>query len=478
MYDHSSAVYNNRCLKAPRNPKNDHPLTQFDQKFLHQLHNEVTRGLNEKMKTNLGDCSEGNVKSFIDFFDSIPEYDDINYLSNREFYKKLARIKEKQKEFCAYWNRELKFETKDTEWIEDYKNLKSGQREMSSAGSKSKKSSIKADCDKKYLDLEENLSLSDKDLMVKPPSRRSVRIETPSTKSTPNLTPEPCSRPKSRLNWEDLILDVSSIANTPLPLETKSVPNSPVKRGKSQETYDGITIPKPFQMTIRDEENRIVEEIFLKTHKPEKEDVKTQQFKAHDVPIESQIPLFDKIMEDQQRRSQKSKEQRKANLQAQMRPFSFTKRDEEIQELTRKFSKSLPCVYNDEPPLKSKKFKANPIPRNLFSNYIYKKMHEDEFYRAIQKKVRAEEMLKQASLPPSMAKREMCKPKVDVCPRSFRELQIDEDIKKVSRRKTRKIPNYKAYHDKYERELEELKNEFISTSPRPFKFNKPSKKRV
>lgn len=34
-----------------------------------------------------------------------------------------------------------------------------------------------------------------------------------------------------------------------------------------------------------------------------------------------------------------------------------------------------------------------------------------------------------------------------------------------------------AYHDKYERELEELKNEFISTSPRPFKL-KSSKKKV
>lgn len=63
-----------------------------------------------------------------------------------------------------------------------------------------------------------------------------------------------------------------------------------------------------------------------------------------------------------------------------MKPFSFTKRDEEIQELTREISKSSPNLYQD-PPLKIKKFKAKPIPRNLFSNYIYKKMHEDEFYR-------------------------------------------------------------------------------------------------
>lgn len=75
-----------------------------------------------------------------------------------------------------------------------------------------------------------------------------------------------------------------------------------------------------------------------------------------------------------------TKEKRKAALQAQMKPFSFTKRDEEIQELTRELSKSSPAIYSDSP-MKIRKFRATPIPKNLFSNYIYKKMHEDEYYR-------------------------------------------------------------------------------------------------
>lgn len=53
-------------------------------------------------------------------------------------------------------------------------------------------------------------------------------------------------------------------------------------------------------MFFRDEENKIVDELFLKLKKPKEE--KPEQFKAHDVPIESQIPLFDKIMADQERR--------------------------------------------------------------------------------------------------------------------------------------------------------------------------------
>lgn len=52
---------------------------------------------------------------------------------------------------------------------------------------------------------------------------------------------------------------------------------------------------------FRDEENKIVEEVLANTKKPPKLD-KPEMFKAHPVPIESQIPLFDKIMEDQEKR--------------------------------------------------------------------------------------------------------------------------------------------------------------------------------
>lgn len=68
-------------------------------------------------------------------------------------------------------------------------------------------------------------------------------------------------------------------------------------------------------------------------------------------------------------------------LKSKMKPFSFTRREEEEQALTRRFSKSSPQLTYEEIPLKIKPFKAKPVPKNLFSNYIYAKMHEDEFYR-------------------------------------------------------------------------------------------------
>lgn len=51
---------------------------------------------------------------------------------------------------------------------------------------------------------------------------------------------------------------------------------------------------------FRDEEDKLVEEILARNKKTKNE--KPEMFRAHQVPIESQIPLFDKIMEEQEMR--------------------------------------------------------------------------------------------------------------------------------------------------------------------------------
>lgn len=93
--------------------------------------------------------------------------------------------------------------------------------------------------------------------------------------------------------------------------------------------------------------------------------------------------------------------------------------------------------------------------------------------RALQRKIRAEEMLKAASLPPSMRTRERSNPKLEFCPKA---ICSGDSVKSQSRG----IPNYKASHQRLEKELKDLKNEFISTSPRPFslKTSKRNERRV
>lgn len=90
--------------------------------------------------------------------------------------------------------------------------------------------------------------------------------------------------------------------------------------------------------------------------------------------------------------------------------------------------------------------------------------------RALKKKIRAEEMLKASSLPPSMAARQKIQKRSNntICPRSYR--SMDFDTENVSSKKSASVPDYQIKHDQLHLELEDLKNDFITTTPRPFHF--------
>lgn len=250
MYDHSSAVFNNSCIKLPRNPVSNQPLPVYEQKYLNQLKNQATKlsttqeNTMRTKRSSSTDSEKNAIKSLIEFYDSIPEYDDVNHLPNKEFYRRLQYLKEKQKEYHERLRNELRFENKSSAWLEDYKNLITG--------------------DTKDVD---SVDLSEKEISTKPPSRRSVRIETPSTtKDSPLETP---SRSKSRANnlsadskhannhyktlaWDDLsIEDLRLDLDKELHLETRSAPSSPSRSKATVGWKDTITIPQPFQMTVR-----------------------------------------------------------------------------------------------------------------------------------------------------------------------------------------------------------------------------------
>lgn len=263
MHSHSSSVFNNNCLKVPRNSKLDHPSPLYEHKYNYQFENNDNKS-EEMPKKKFVD--KETTKQFLDFISNIPEYDEINHLSNKEFYKKLENLKEKQRMYEEYLQNEIKFDGKDSEWIEDYKNLKLGVKTIND---KTKKTSLKPYCttpilNKNVKNYNMDLELfSEKDGVNKPPSRRSVRIETPSEKLSNNATPE-TFRSKSRANvspsvsktvdWEDLSIEDlnigSEVNNSPL-LENKPVTLSPLRNRTNLIEDSSITIPKPFQMTVR-----------------------------------------------------------------------------------------------------------------------------------------------------------------------------------------------------------------------------------
>ncbi|XP_065167434.1 protein FAM161A isoform X2 [Atheta coriaria] len=442
MCDHSESVYKNNCIKVAKNKcaENATCLSRQVQKLRISSADSNTK---EKTKIN----------SFIEFYDSIPEYNDINHLSNKEFYKKLDYLRQKQRTFYESLVNEEKYgDNEHNSWYDNYKSLNNHRNSI-----------IKAK--------------NDDVVTQKPPSRRSVRIGSPEVIIDKNRRPKSykdesllkssrehvssagsTSRYKSNRHKSnkspfcDSTLDEMSDCT----LTTRSVPCSPRKQSvawKDNNTTQSNT-PDTFKMTVRNENDKIIDEIVINKKANKTND---GMFRANPVPIESRIPLFDKII------SKQVKQRSKEALKAQMNLFSFTKREEEISDITRRLTKSSPDLFLCfDKQKKPKQFRAKPVPKNLFSNYAYQKMNEDEYYRSLQKKIRAEEMLKTASLPPSMAKREKTKSKYHICPKSFREM-YESQMRKIppSRRKD------------LEKELAELELDFIMATPSPVNVNKP-----
>uniref|UniRef100_A0A182JWR9 Uncharacterized protein n=1 Tax=Anopheles christyi TaxID=43041 RepID=A0A182JWR9_9DIPT len=182
-----------------------------------------------------------------------------------------------------------------------------------------------------------------------------------------------------------------------------------------------VTIPQPYKMTQREEEQRTLQDLLLasKSAFPSKEALtdgaptrSTQQFRANPVPITSRIPLFDTIMADQENRSRLAKLNAEIELQSQIKPFHFSERLNRGNSRCLSRSLSSPALLGTglEPDgvrkSRSTTFRAKPCPKKLFSSYFHTKAWEDEYFRHLNKRLRAEEMLKQAALPPSMARRE------------------------------------------------------------------------
>lgn len=79
-----------------------------------------------------------------------------------------------------------------------------------------------------------------------------------------------------------------------------------------------------------------------------------------------------------------------AELQAQMKPFKFTEREEKWGSSgsmgCRRLCRSNPHLaltssVSESELVKTKNFKAKPVPKNLFSSYVHERMREDDFYR-------------------------------------------------------------------------------------------------
>ncbi|OAD58342.1 hypothetical protein WN48_11304 [Eufriesea mexicana] len=126
-------------------------------------------------------------------------------------------------------------------------------------------------------------------------------------------------------------------------------------------------------------------------------------------------------------RSRIIREESALNLMSQIRPFKLECDRRAWRALTRSSPEIRSKSIN-----KSTKFKAKPVPKNLFSTDIYDRMLEDEYYRQLQKRLRAAQLMKSSSLPPSMARRERIKSAYTRLQNTIKNCNENTDDKNVS----------------------------------------------
>ena len=262
--------------------------------------------------------------------------------------------------------------------------------------------------------------------------------------------------------------------------EDFSVENyAPVEKGAREEESPhreewkpSVTIPKPFQMTLREAAKAKVKskrmeklEQELLNKKIAEEAEMNKKFRARPLPAATFMRLYHEQQAEEELKREHRKSLNKAILEATQRPFNFTKREEEKKE--RRRHNSMEGLSRTAE--KKSDFKAQPFPEKLFNLSLEDRIAEQNEYRKIKMKMRAEELLASSSLPPNMQARG----ERYSANKRYSKRRDQSDIKKTKSRSFRPninhdIPDYDELHRKFEIDLIRKRREKSPTVCEPF----------
>ncbi|KAM9257580.1 protein FAM161A isoform 2-T2 [Cariama cristata] len=252
-----------------------------------------------------------------------------------------------------------------------------------------------------------------------------------------------------------------------------SLPCSPafrVRQKKPKAWSPKVTVPRPFQMTIREarkkEQNiksksQIEMENNLLKKQLEEEAECQKKFRANPVPAAIFLPLYHEIVQRNEERRRSVKERSKLKLLASQKPFKFIEREKQRNEIRKMQLRDLSA-----PEKKTKLFKANPVPKCVYSPAVNDKLKEEELYREIRIRMRAEELLRNSSLPNSrLALKDTNKKKKH---KGIEPKQTEHKPKIKS-----SIPDFELLHQKFQKRLLQQKQVKHLTVCEPFDLRTP-----
>lgn len=272
--------------------------------------------------------------------------------------------------------------------------------------------------------------------------------------------------------WRDFKLSpqnrqLSSASLHSLPGEQKR------RKGKGQKKQEPwkhrVTVPKPFQMMLREAERRKrgiktraeieLENAELRRQLEELTECQ-RKFRASPIPAHVHLPLYEELQERKEERQRRNREQKDQHLQTTQKPFSFLERER----LKKEQKQLLNPQQSDQE--KVKPFKAKPVPKAVYAAASGEQMKEEQLYRSIKIQMRAQEMLHNASMPPSMLSRRLNERK------KTKDGSAAAEGDNYSHRPNinREVPDFNGSYRRFQKHLEKHKEVKPTTACEPFEL--------
>ncbi|XP_041065730.1 protein FAM161A isoform X1 [Carcharodon carcharias] len=448
---HRSSVLITSCLKVPVDPKTRIPTTLYEREEAQPLRmSQKLPDAEENENDSDPDTSETKQIHYMDDRDSVIP-NSLCGMSNEDYYEKIEELKNAHVNTMAIL-------------AKLYEN-KLCVRGMVAASEDPCESSVHYSSDKKN---DVHLSYSTTEVDNTTYSSLSEISGDDQEKGGENLMS--CGMDRIQGMWDGFsVQEYISDEESQKPGSSNLTKMKAIKKEQKQWSPK-ITIPQPFQMTLREAEKKKhkiksrceieIENDMLRKQLEEEAECQ-RKFRANPVPAHTYIPLLEEIIERNEERRRFVKMRNKEILLAMQKPFSFLAREEKKKEIRKMQIKNLD-VSVKEP----KKFKAKPVPRYLYDQTISDRIKEEELYRVIRMKVRAQEILHSASLPKSMLHNTFLEKKKATCWDPHKELKFKPQI-------NAKVPDFEMLHRKSQGQLMRKKNLLLTTVCEPFQLLTP-----
>uniref|UniRef100_A0A8C6IJE2 Protein FAM161A n=1 Tax=Mus spicilegus TaxID=10103 RepID=A0A8C6IJE2_MUSSI len=265
----------------------------------------------------------------------------------------------------------------------------------------------------------------------------SSSLSTTTDEGLPDLEEKTPGESSAMVHAQELISNMWNDFSVEDYIQYNSDSRTAKKKGKKAKSLTPkITVPVPFEMTVREQNRRDKAlsarsdlETTQKLLKRDEDDAECKKkFRANPVPSCVLLPLYEALVKQSEERRKKARERNRAALLASLKPFKFIAREEQKQAVREKKLRDLFRAKR-----KTNQFKAKPVPRFIYRPAANDKPKEEELYGDSRMQPKVRDLLQNSPWPSRSACRRFRDPRSPAKPRGKhrrRCLRRDGDLEK------------------------------------------------